>query len=346
MARLPRLRRRMRDRPGSGLSLALFLLAAFGVGLVAGLLYRPVPPPIEGRWAATAPSVAPPPPSGELFEEDSDLQPKVAVHFIDVGQGDAVFIRSRTHSVLIDGGDLWGGARVVDYLRLRQVAHLDWVIATHPHSDHVGGLLAVLDALPIGEFYATSQTYPTTTYRDLLQKIKDRGVPFRVARQGNTLSLGEDVWLQFLAPLESGLDQGEAAIDEGGVVLRLVAGTVKFLFTADIGPSTEDQLIRTVDSLSAQVLKVPRHGDGRCAGDAFLRAVAPDVAVITCGAYNEFGYPDPAVLTRLAGLGAAVYRTDRHGSVAVLTDGERLEVHWSSDLREDVTQSTEEATGQ
>lgn len=266
-----------------------------------------------------------------LADPAGDLRESLAeVHFIDVGEGDAILIRSGDTAGLIDGGDDWAGERVVAYLKRQGVTGLEFVMATHPHSDHVGGLAQVLRSLPVRQVYDSGTAYSGLAYKEFLRAVADTRVPYQSVGMGESLTLGSAVGLRVLAPFEvPELGVPDTANDRS-VVVRLEAGGVTFLFLGDLEARGETRLMRLAGDLAATVVKVAKHGDRTASSALFLEQVAPRVAVITAGPYNEAGHPHAEVLERLTTLGVRVYRTDRHGTVTLRTDGRNLVVETES----------------
>jgi competence protein ComEC len=242
--------------------------------------------------------------------------------FLDVGQGDAVAIRTPAGRwLLVDAGPIEerfdaGEKRVLPFLRSRGATEVEAMILTHPHADHVGGAGAVLRGMRVGRVVEPGLPFGTPLYRDLLRTIDERGAAWSVARQDRVLQI-DGVELAFLWPSAGSLDAPADANDISAVV-RLRYGEFTALFTGDAPSEVEARLVdRYGAALRSAVLKVGHHGSRTATSDPFLRAVQPELAVISCGVRNRYRHPAPETLDRLAARGVPVARTDLEGTVIV-----------------------------
>lgn len=272
---------------------------------------------MQPRSAPTPSALAAQPTDPALPARHGQLQ----VHFIDVGQGDSILIQTPGGTTaLIDGG--YNNGQALAYLRAQRIARIDVLIASHPHADHIGGLVEVLHALPVGVVWTSGATHTTGIFEQFLDAIDQAKVPYREARTGDTIRLGE---LE-LAVLRS--DPDAAELNDSSLVLRLEHGAVSFLFTGDAEQLSETALLRTSRAqLAATVLKVGHHGSSTSSSPDFLAAVAPEVAIYSAGIDNEYGHPHPQTIQALDAVRARVYGTPTHGTLLVQTDGQRYEVH-------------------
>lgn len=256
------------------------------------------------------------------------------IHAIDVGQGDALAIRTPDGRwILVDAGprtDRYdaGRARVVPYLLRRGVRRIDALILTHPDADHIGGAAAVLEAFDVGLVVDPGRAAGKPLYIELLEDAAAGGVQWREARSGRELRAG-DVVLHFLYPDDAGdsLD-GPTNANDLSAIFRLTYGGFAAMFTGDAPAEVEELLVRRHgDGLRAQVLKVGHHGSSTSTSEPFLAAVDPELALISVGRRNRYGHPAPAVVRRLERHGVRILRTDLSGHVAlrVQPDG-RIEV--------------------
>lgn len=246
----------------------------------------------------------------------------LSVTFLDVGQGDCIFIRSPDgRTALIDGGEDEAGPRVLAYLRKQGVNRLDLLILTHPHSDHAGGLTAVAREMAIGRVLDPGWTHTSEVYRRFLLVLQERKVPWHRARRGLAFTLGRDVTGTVLSPWPGEAEPEE--MNRGSLVIRLKYGQQVLLLPGDLDQEGEGKLLATGDDLRATVLKVAHHGSGTSTGAAWLAAVRPRAAVIPVGRNNQFHHPHPDTLARLRAAKVKVYRTDLQGTIRWVTDGKR-----------------------
>jgi competence protein ComEC len=241
------------------------------------------------------------------------------VHFIDVGQGDAILLVLGEYAALIDGGDR--GSGVVAYLQRQGITYLDLVIASHPHADHIGGLIDVIRAITVDRVITNGQMHTTLTYERFLDAIIDSGAEYFEVRRGDTIPFGSLV-IDVLHPLTP-VGQN---LNEQSLVLRLKHGNVTFLFTGDAEKGAEQSMLAWGGDLQAKVLKVAHHGSRSSSTPAFLDKVQPEIAVYCAGLGNQYGHPHEETLVALTQIGAEIYGTDIHGSVVIISDGKSYQV--------------------
>jgi len=251
------------------------------------------------------------------------------LHAIDVGQGDAIALRSsRGRWVLVDAGRAWrggdaGASTVVPYLR-RAGGPLVATIITHAHADHVGGMASVVRALRPRRLYDPAFVAPGGSYRAALRTAREIGATWQRVRPGDSLVV-DDVVLRFLAPDSAWAASLDDPNDASTIVLARI-GSVRFLLTGDAERGEEEWLLARAASLRADVLKVAHHGSSTSSTDAWLDAVRPRIALVSVGALNSYGHPSLDRMHAMARRGARVLRTDRLGSIVIRTDGRRLVV--------------------
>lgn len=241
----------------------------------------------------------------------------LTVHFLDVGQGDSILIQFNGKNMLIDAGESNMGNRVASYLKGRGVAKLDVVVATHAHTDHIGGMTSVLNTFPVGRFVDSGNPHTSRTYENVLILIEEKDIPFTVAKRGQTINLDPALSIQVLNPGSVLLDD----LNEDSVVLKLTHGQVSFLLTGDAGSEAEQNMMSANSDLNSDILKVGHHGSRYSSSSQFLSRVSPDVSVIQVGSGNSYGHPTTEALSALRNSGSTIYRTDTHGNVIITSDG-------------------------
>jgi len=251
--------------------------------------------------------------------EEKELQ----VHFLDVGQGDATLMFQDEHAMLIDGGDNLYGWQIVDYLNYLGIEHLDYVIATHPDSDHIGGLDTVLENISCDRVLMPDVEKDTITYQSVIDVMGEQKIERISPKPGEEYTLGTAVFT-ILAPNDS-YDNA----NDNSIAIRLVHGGNSFLFIGDAESQSEADMLKSGRLLTSDVYKVAHHGSSGANSELFLLAVNPAYAVISCGENNDYGHPHSEVLNRLRLLGTKVYRTDEQGTIVAVSDGGEIRFNMS-----------------
>ena len=237
----------------------------------------------------------------------------LVVEYLDVGQADSILLSSGGEYMLIDAGNNEDGGAVVAYLEQAGVDTLKYVVGTHAHEDHIGGMDDVLDAFPVQNVLLPNATTNTQTYRDVLDAIERNNRTITVPQVGESYPLG-NAQVSVLAA------QPSDELNNTSIVLKATYQNTGFLFMGDAETEVENVLLSTGAAVRSNVLKVGHHGADTSTSSAFLAAVAPEAAVISCGAGNSYGHPSPQTLARLAGT--PVWRTDLNGTIVAMTDGQ------------------------
>jgi competence protein ComEC len=247
------------------------------------------------------------------------------VSFLDVGEGDAILIQNGYRHILIDGGP---SPQAVSLGLSNKIPfwnrNLDLVVLTHPHLDHLSGLIEVLSRYQVKQVLVPNLPSTSPAFQEWQTLIKTKGICLNLAQAGQQISLEKGAQLEILNPPAADLSETSPDLENDGVVARLIFNQVKFLFTADIGEEAEKRLIIQRAGLSCDVLKVSHHGSATSTSAEFISVVKPQIAVISVGAENRFGHPDSEVLARLQEM--LIYRTDQSGSIEFITNGEYLRV--------------------
>ncbi|MBQ7036654.1 MAG: MBL fold metallo-hydrolase [Clostridia bacterium] len=243
----------------------------------------------------------------------------LSVHFIDVGQADAALLFSGGKTMLIDGGNREDSSLIAAYLKKYGISHLDYVICSHAHEDHVGGLPGALSVATAGEIFAPRTEADTKVYQNFKAKAKEQGIPIQNPSPGDSFAFGKSTAV-FLGPITEKTDE----LNNTSLVLKVTYGETSFLFTGDAERDEELSITDAGQDVSATVLKVGHHGSNSSTSYPFLREVMPKIAVISVGKNNDYGHPDDKVLTRLRDAGVKVFRTDEMGDIIIETDGKNI----------------------
>ena len=237
------------------------------------------------------------------------------VHFIDVGQADAALVICDDKTMLIDGGNRADSSLLYSYLKQQGVTHLDYVVATHAHEDHVGGLAGALNYATVGTALCSVTEYNSDVFRNFVSYLAKQGKQIKVPKAGDTFYLGS-AQVQVLGPVRKSDDPNNMSL-----VLRIVYGETSFLFTGDAEREEEQDILAAGYELSSTVLKVGHHGSENSTTYPFLREIMPEYAVISVGEGNSYGHPTEAALSRLRDAGAYILRTDENGLICCSSDG-------------------------
>jgi competence protein ComEC len=256
---------------------------------------------------------------GNTFTSQDKL---LKVTFLDVGQGDSIFIQfPDKRNMLIDGGD--GRFDILpSYLWDERIRKIDYLVLTHPHADHATGLINVLSSFKIGEVWDGGQEFTSSEYEKFLRIITNKRIPYKIVRAGQRLNITPRIGIDILHPQKRFLKDGGSEPNNNSVVMKLSYGKVNFLFTGDIEKEAEELLeIKYGDQLHSTILKAPHQGSRTSSTLKFLKKVSPKCAIISVGIRNPFGHPNPEVLKRYQNLEIKVYRTDKNGAITITTDG-------------------------
>lgn len=275
------------------------------------------------------------------------------VHFIDVGQADCALVLCDDEAMLIDGGNAADSSLVYSYLKKLSVDHLDYIVCTHAHEDHVGGLPGALNYATVDVALCPVTEYDSKAFSSFVKYLDKQDVEITIPEAGNVYELGSAEF-EILGPIT--IDPDEP--NNTSIVLRLVYGDTSFLFTGDAEREEEQAILNSGCELKSDFLKVGHHGSDTSTSYPFLREVMPEMAVISVGEDNSYGHPTEDTLSRLRDADVKVYRTDMQGTIICTSDGEDISVQVeknedadtlsgigpNSTQKEQVTEEPEETT--
>ena len=260
-------------------------------------------PPTE---PTTTPTIAP-----TITPENSTFE----IHFIDVGQADAALVLCDGKAMLIDGGNVEDSSLLYTYLKNNNISHLDYVIGTHAHEDHIGGLAGALNYATVDVAYCPATSYDSKAFGNFVKTLDKHGVSITVPTTGDSFNLGSAT-CSILA-----VNTDSSNPNNTSIVLRIVYGDTSFLFTGDAEREVEQAILNRGTNINSTVLKVGHHGSETSTSYVWLREIMPQYAVISVGTDNSYGHPTEDVLSRLRDAEVKTFRTDLQGDIICVSDG-------------------------
>lgn len=246
---------------------------------------------------------------------------EVKIEVLDIGQGDASLIYTKDEIIMIDTGDIDERDRLVKLLKERDIKTIDKLIITHPHADHIGGAYAVFKNFKVKEVYDNGDTTTTKTYQTYLKNIKQQNIAYHQLKAGDSVDFGGGVSFKVFSPTEKML-QSDDDLNNNSLVGQLRYNDFTMLFTGDSEREAEQNMTKSYgNELQSDVLKSPHHGSRTSSSDSYLKAVKAKDVIISLAADNEYGHPHKQTLDRYKKYDMNVYRTDKDGTVTILTDG-------------------------
>lgn len=242
----------------------------------------------------------------------------IYVHFIDVGQADSILITCKDESMLIDAGNNDDGDMLVNYFKNMGINSFKYVVGTHAHEDHIGGMDDIIDNFDIGTFYMPDVITTTKTFEDVLDSLEKKNYYFDTPKTDSEFNVCDASFKVIY------VGDNEDDLNSTSIVLKMKHGNNTFLFTGDMTSEVESKVINK--DISADVLKVAHHGSNTSSSKAFLDKVRPKYAIISCGLNNKYNHPHDVILKRLKNIDASIYRTDEVGTIVMESDGNVLKV--------------------
>ena len=252
--------------------------------------------------------------SESILSEGSTFE----IHFLDVGQADAALVLCDDEAMLIDGGNAEDSDLIYSYLKTHSIEHLEYMICTHPHEDHVGGLSGALNYATVGTVFCSMCSYDSKTFDSFERYVEKQGKGIEIPSAGETFTLGSST-VSILGPVGYYSDPNNMSI-----VLRIQYGNTSFLFTGDAEIDSERDIINSGENLKSTLLKVGHHGSDTSTSYRWLREIAPEYAIISVGKNNSYGHPTEQTLSRLQDAEVTLFRTDLQGHIICTSDGNTL----------------------
>ncbi|QAT41145.1 ComEC/Rec2 family competence protein [Clostridium sp. JN-9] len=246
---------------------------------------------------------------------------KIKIHYIDVGQGDSILVQVNNINLLIDAGPYENTSKLISYLNKQHIKKLHYIIATHPHDDHIGAMSEVIKKFNIGEFYAPKKAESTTAFQNMVLELKNKNKKINIAKAGVSIDLGNKANCEILAPNNSEYKE----TNNYSAVIKITYGNSKFIFTGDAEKLSEKEMLEKNYDLSSEVLKVGHHGSTTSSSTEFLDKVNPEIAIISCGKGNMYGHPNKGTILNLKYRNIQIYRTDIDGNIVIVSNGNSIE---------------------
>ncbi|CUP22213.1 beta-lactamase domain-containing protein [Clostridium baratii] len=250
---------------------------------------------------------------------DSDM----LVHYINVGQGDAELIQVNGLNMLIDAGPGSNQKDLISYLDKLKIKKLDYVIATHPHEDHIGNMDDVINKYEIGKFYAPKVEHTTKAFEKMVTALKKKNLKINVIKEGtDSIDLGKNTKVSVFSPKANFNDKKD--LNNYSPIMKIQYGDTSFLFTGDAEKLEENYVLDKGYDVKADVLKLGHHGSTTSTTEKFLKKVNPSIGVISCAPNNDYGHPHKETLKKLEKYKVKVYRTDKDGTITLCSNGKTI----------------------
>ena len=243
----------------------------------------------------------------------------LTVQFIDVGQADCILISNKDHNMLIDAGNNDDGKKIVNYIKELGINKFDYVVGTHPHEDHIGGLDNIIDAFDIDNVYLPNAIANTSTFESVISSLEKKNYNVTIPTIGDKFNLGEAEF----EILYTGEDEED--LNNSSIVLKMIFGNYSYMFMGDASSKVEQLLSKEV--IDVDVLKVGHHGSKYSSKKDFLSKVTPDYAIISVGKDNSYGHPSKETIDNIKKYTDKIYRTDQLGTIILTSDGTKIEIN-------------------
>ncbi|EHK2399700.1 ComEC/Rec2 family competence protein [Clostridium perfringens] len=246
---------------------------------------------------------------------------KLMISYMDVGQGDAAYIKVNGNDILIDAGPRSNSKELLEQLKAKNIDDFELVIATHPHEDHIGGMVDVFKEYEVKSFYSPKITHTTKTYENLVKAVKDEGLKTKELKGGMVIDLGEGAKFEVFTPQKSEYEE----LNDYSPIMKLSFGDTSYLFTGDAEKLAEEEaLAKYKTSLDSDVIKFGHHGSSSSSSNAFIEAVSPKYGIISCAKDNKYGHPHRETLDIIKKYNIKTFRTDTDGEIILTSDGKSI----------------------
>lgn len=246
---------------------------------------------------------------------------KMIIHYIDVGQGDATLIQVNSKNILIDSGPESSKKSLFEYLNSINLNKLDYVIATHPHEDHIGNMHHIIQEYDILSFYAPKVTSNTKTFEQMVDSLKNKNLKINIIKEGtSSIDLGNHTRTTVFSPSKYDYEN----LNNYSPIIKIEYKNTSFLFTGDAEEEVENKVLHNNFSISSDVLKVGHHGSSTSTSNSFLSVVNPSISIISVGKDNNYNHPSNKTIKKLQQNKSIIYRTDIDGNVILISDGSTI----------------------
>ncbi|MFR0658590.1 ComEC/Rec2 family competence protein [Clostridium perfringens] len=246
---------------------------------------------------------------------------KLMISYMDVGQGDAAYIKVNGNDILIDAGPRSNSKELLEQLKAKNIDDFELVIATHPHEDHIGGMVDVFKEYEVKAFYSPKITHTTKTYENLVKAVKDEGLKTKELKGGMVIDLGEGAKFEVFTPQKSEYEE----LNDYSPIMKLSFGDTSYLFTGDAEKLAEEEaLAKYKTSLDSDVIKFGHHGSSSSSSNAFIEAVSPKYGIVSCAKDNKYGHPHRETLDIIKKYNIKTFRTDTDGEIILTSDGKSI----------------------
>ena len=246
---------------------------------------------------------------------------KLMISYMDVGQGDAAYIKVNGNDILIDAGPRSNSKELLEQLKAKNIDDFELVIATQPHEDHIGGMVDVFKEYEVKAFYSPKITHTTKTYENLVKAVKNEGLKTKELKGGMVIDLGEGAKFEVFTPQKSEYEE----LNDYSPIMKLSFGDTSYLFTGDAEKLAEEEaLAKYKTSLDSDVIKFGHHGSSSSSSNAFIEAVSPKYGIISCAKDNKYGHPHRETLDIIKKYNIKTFRTDTDGEIILTSDGKSI----------------------